>query len=138
MSRKLNAYRVLFDENGDPRFSCFGLIKNSRDGKSYSTNLAYAPPEYLRNGRVTPESVIFSFGTVLLDLLSGKHIPPSHALDMIKGRNIQLLMDSHLEGNFSTEEATVFFDLASQCLQYEYESSPRVTLLTQPKINAKM
>nr|CAB3500264.1 unnamed protein product [Digitaria exilis] len=74
----LNAYRVLFDENGDPRLSCFGLMKNSRDGKSYSTNLAYTPPEYLRNGRVTPESVIFSFGTVLLDLLSGKRIPPSH------------------------------------------------------------
>ena len=30
------------------------------------------------SGRVTPESVIFSFGTVLLDLLSGKRIPPSH------------------------------------------------------------
>ncbi|CAA2966025.1 probable serine threonine- kinase At4g35230 [Olea europaea subsp. europaea] len=74
----LNAYRVLFDENGDPRLSCFGFMKNSRDGKSYSTNLAYTPPEYLRNGRVTPESVVFSFGTVLLDLLSGKHIPPSH------------------------------------------------------------
>lgn len=29
-------------------------------------------------GRVTPQSVIYSFGTVLLDLLSGKHIPPSH------------------------------------------------------------
>jgi hypothetical protein len=25
-------------------------MKNSRDGKSYSTNLAYTPPEYLRNG----------------------------------------------------------------------------------------
>ncbi|XP_058098493.1 serine/threonine-protein kinase BSK1-like isoform X2 [Magnolia sinica] len=74
----LNAYRVLFDEDGNPRLSCFGLMKNSRDGKSYSTNLAYTPPEYLRNGRVTPESVIFSFGTVLLDLLSGKHIPPTH------------------------------------------------------------
>ncbi|GJN09187.1 hypothetical protein PR202_ga27169 [Eleusine coracana subsp. coracana] len=73
----LNAYRVLFDENGDPRLSCFGLMKNSRDGKSYSTNLAYTPPEYLRNGRVTSESVIFSFGTILLDLLSGKRIPPS-------------------------------------------------------------
>lgn len=74
----LNAYRVLFDEDGDPRLSCFGLMKNSRDGKSYSTNLAYTPPEYLRNGRVTAESVMYSFGTVLLDLLSGKHIPPSH------------------------------------------------------------
>ncbi|CAN1163202.1 Serine/threonine-protein kinase BSK1 [Linum perenne] len=102
----LNAYRVLFDENGDPRLSCFGLMKNSRDGKSYSTNLAYTPPEYLKNGRVTPESVMFSFGTVLLDLLSGKHIPPTHALEMIRGRNILLLMDSHLEGNFSTEEVS--------------------------------
>ncbi|CAL5416198.1 unnamed protein product [Camellia sinensis] len=122
----LNAYRVLFDENGDPRLSCLGLMKNSRDGKSYSTNLAYTPPEYLRNGtgRVTPESVIFSFGTVLLDLLSGKHIPPSHALDMIRGKNILLLMDSHLEGNFSTEEATVVFDLASRCLQYEPRERP--------------
>ncbi|KAG7544999.1 Serine-threonine/tyrosine-protein kinase catalytic domain [Arabidopsis suecica] len=113
----LNAYRVLFGEDGDPRLSCFGLMKNSRDGKSYSTNqLAYTPPEYLRNGRVTPESVTYSFGTVLLDLLSGKHIPPSHALDMIRGKNIILLMDSHLEGKFSTEEATVVVELASQCL----------------------
>ncbi|KAM7258526.1 hypothetical protein ACFE04_014267 [Oxalis oulophora] len=121
----LNAYRVLFDEDGDPRLSCFGLMKNSRDGKSYSTNLAYTPPEYLKNGRVTPESVIYSFGTVLLDLLSGKHIPPSHALDMIRNKNIVLLMDSHLEGKFSTDEATVVMGLASQCLQYEPRERPK-------------
>nr|XP_010918220.1 serine/threonine-protein kinase BSK1 [Elaeis guineensis] len=125
----LNAYRVLFDEDGDPRLSCFGLMKNSRDGKSYSTNLAYTPPEYLRNGRVTAESVIFSFGTVLLDLLSGKHIPPSHALDMIRGKNILLLMDSHLEGKFSTEEATTLVDLASECLQYEPRDRPNTKKL---------
>uniref|UniRef100_M8BSI1 Putative serine/threonine-protein kinase n=1 Tax=Aegilops tauschii TaxID=37682 RepID=M8BSI1_AEGTA len=125
----LNAYRVLFDENGDPRLSCFGLMKNSRDGKSYSTNLAYTPPEYLRNGRVTAESVIFSFGTVLLDLLSGKRIPPSHALDMIRSRNIQALMDSHLEGNYSTEEATTLVNLASQCLQYEPRDRPDIKKL---------
>lgn len=76
----LNAYRVLFDEDCDPRLSSFGLMKNSRDGKSYSTNLAYTPPEFLRTGRVIAESVIYSYGTVLLDLLSGKHIPPSHVL----------------------------------------------------------
>ncbi|KAI3442435.1 Protein kinase domain-containing protein [Psidium guajava] len=122
----LNAYRVLFDENGDPRLSCFGLMKNSRDGKSYSTNLAYLPPEYMKNGRVTPESVIYSFGTILLDLLSGKHIPPSHALDMIRGKNNSELMDSHLAGKFSMEEAMKVVNLASQCLQHEPRERPNI------------
>ncbi|KAL5231803.1 hypothetical protein ABZP36_030579 [Zizania latifolia] len=125
----LNAYRVLFDENGDPRLSCFGLMKNSRDGKSYSTNLAYTPPEYLRNGRVTPESVVFSFGTVLIDLLSGKRIPPTHALDMIRSRSIQAIMETNLEGKYSTEEATTLVDLASQCLQYEPRDRPDIKKL---------
>lgn len=115
----LNAYRILFDEDGDPRLSSFGLMKNSRDGKSYSTNLAYTPPEFLRTGRVIPESVIYSYGTVLLDLLSGKHIPPLHALDLIRGKNVLLLMDSSLEGQYANDDATKLVELASKCLQSE-------------------
>ncbi|MBA0558769.1 hypothetical protein Golob_015773, partial [Gossypium lobatum] len=159
----LNAYRIVFDDEGNPRLSCFGLMKNSRDGKSYSTNLAFTPPEYLRtevclemlfileyryvlmllthssgvvwlyelcwstvstSGRVTPESVIYSFGTLLLDLLSGKHIPPSHALDLIRDRNIQMLTDSCLEGQFSNDDGTELVRLASRCLQYEPRERP--------------
>lgn len=40
----------VFEQVGNPRLSCFGLMKCSREGKSYSTNLAFAPPEYLRIG----------------------------------------------------------------------------------------
>ncbi|KAL0793978.1 hypothetical protein Bca101_065355 [Brassica carinata] len=120
----LNAYRVLFDDDSNPRLSCFGLMKNSRDGKSYSTNLAFTPPEYLRTGRVTPESVMYSYGTLLLDLLSGKHIPPSHALDLIRDRNIQMLMDSCLEGQFSSSDGTELIRLASRCLQDEPRERP--------------
>ncbi|KAM7256234.1 hypothetical protein ACFE04_011975 [Oxalis oulophora] len=120
----LNAYRIVFDDEANPRLSCFGLMKNSRDGKSYSTNLAFTPPEYLRTGRVTPESVTYSFGTLLLDLLSGKHIPPSHALDLIHNRNLQMLTDSCLEGQFSTDEGTELVRLASRCLQYEPRERP--------------
>ncbi|CBI34674.3 hypothetical protein VitviT2T_001979 [Vitis vinifera] len=120
----LNAYRIVFDDDGDPRLSCFGMMKNSRDGKSYSTNLAFTPPEYLRTGRVTPESVMYSFGTLLLDLLSGKHIPPSHALDLIRDRNIQMLTDSCLEGQFSSDDGTELVRLASRCLQYEPRERP--------------
>ncbi|XP_073034651.1 serine/threonine-protein kinase BSK5-like [Primulina eburnea] len=125
----LNAYRVLFDQDGNPRLSCFGLMKNSRDGKSYSTNLAFTPPEYLRTGRVTPESVVYSFGTMLLDLLSGKHIPPSHALDLIRGKNFLMLMDSCLEGHFSTDDGTELVRLATRCLQYEARERPNAKSL---------
>lgn len=125
----LNAYRVLFDQDGHPRLSCFGLMKNSRDGKSYSTNLAFTPPEYLRTGRVTAESVVYSFGTLLLDLLSGKHIPPSHALDLIRGKNFLMLMDSCLEGHFSNDDGTELVRLASRCLQYEPRDRPNARTL---------
>ena len=43
---------------------------------------------------------------------------------MIRGKNILLLMDSHLEGKFSTDEATIVVDLASKCLQYEPKERP--------------
>ncbi|KAL1217108.1 Serine/threonine-protein kinase BSK4 [Cardamine amara subsp. amara] len=122
----LNAYRVLFDEECNPRLSTFGLMKNSRDGKSYSTNLAFAPPEYLQTGRTTAESVIYSFGTLLLDLLTGKHIPPSHALDLIRDRNLQTLTDSCLEGQFSNIDVTKLVRLASRCLLYENRERPNI------------
>lgn len=48
---------------------------------------------------------------------------------MIRGKNILLLMDSHLEGNFSTEEATIVMELASQCLQYEPRERPNTKKL---------
>ncbi|GJN22821.1 hypothetical protein PR202_gb10420 [Eleusine coracana subsp. coracana] len=149
----LHAYRVVFDVDGNPRLSCFGLMKNSRDGKSYSTNLAFTPPEYLKTGkcatqtnpcqfplhfffiflncyisagRVSPESVVYSFGTILLDLLSGKHIPPSHALDLVRGKNFLVLMDSCLEGHVSNSDGTDLMRLASRCLQYEARDRPNL------------
>ncbi|KAF8396859.1 hypothetical protein HHK36_018494 [Tetracentron sinense] len=189
----LNAYRVLFDKDGNPRLSCFGLMKNSRDGKSYSTNLAFTPPEYTRTGRVSPESVVYSFGTLVLDLLSGKHIPPSHvnfpflvlsfvghgnlyqfsfdilrsflsqelkvfcsstscwnyigvlavvklvrmscqfvpsmALDLIRGKNFLMLMDSCLEGHILNDDGTELVRLASRCLQYEPRERPNAKSL---------
>jgi len=38
-------------------------------------------------------------------------------------------MDSHLEGNYPTEEATTMVDLVSQCLQYEPRDRPNTKKL---------
>ncbi|XP_050116492.1 serine/threonine-protein kinase BSK2-like [Malus sylvestris] len=53
--------------------------------------------------RVIPESVIYSYGTILLDLLSGKHIPPSHAPDLIRRKNVDGFI---IEGQYANDDAT--------------------------------
>ena len=47
-------------QEANPRLSCFGLMKNSRDGRSYSTNLAFTPPEYLRTGNIAFLLLLFT------------------------------------------------------------------------------
>ncbi|VVB17081.1 unnamed protein product [Arabis nemorensis] len=106
----LSAYTILFDKDGDACLSCFGLLKENEDDQRTT-------------GSVNSQSVIYRFGTVLVNLLTGKQIPPSHAPEMINGKNVIDLMDPNLEGKFSAEEATVVLQMASRCLQYEDRES---------------
>lgn len=48
---------------------------------------------------------------------------------MIKSGNLRILMDSHLEGNYPTEEATTLVDLVSHCLAYEPRDRPNIKKL---------
>ncbi|KAK1412838.1 hypothetical protein QVD17_34375 [Tagetes erecta] len=121
----LNAYKVLFDQECNPRLSSFGLMKSRQDGKNYGMDLTFRPPEYFTTGiRVTAEGVIYSFGTILLDLLSGKHINPRTAFDLIEGKNFQWLIDSYLEGQFSIDDATELIRIACSCLRPEFQERP--------------
>lgn len=56
------------------------------------------------------------------------------ALDLIRDRNLQMLTDSCLEGQFSDNDGTELVRLASRCLQYEPRERPNpkslVTALT--------
>lgn len=46
------------------------------------------------------------------------------ALDLIRDRNLQMLTDSCLEGQFTDDEGTELVRLASRCLQYEPRERP--------------
>ncbi|RID44200.1 hypothetical protein BRARA_I01014 [Brassica rapa] len=106
----LSAYSIMFDENGDACLSCFGLMKETNNDRKAT-------------GSVNPESVMFRFGTILVDLLTGKPIPPSHAHETIHGKNVAELIDPNLKGKFSADEAIIVFKLAFKCLQYEDRES---------------
>lgn len=53
----------------------------------------------------------------------------SQALDLIRGKNFLMLMDSCLEGHFSNDDGTELVRLASRCLQYEIRERPNVKSL---------
>jgi BR-signaling kinase len=51
------------------------------------------------------------------------------ALDLIRGKNILLLMDSSLEGQYANEDASKLVDLSSKCLQFEARDRPNIKYL---------
>ncbi|XP_039134492.1 serine/threonine-protein kinase BSK1-like [Dioscorea cayenensis subsp. rotundata] len=121
----LNPHKVLFDEVGNPCLSCFGLVKNHRDERCFHTNIAYTPPGCLY-GMASAKSMVFSFGILLRDLLSGKQISDEQAMDAILGTRIPIVLDSRLWGKCSAEGATALVKLAYDCLQYKPIDRPSI------------
>lgn len=67
----------------------------------------------------------------LLDNLSDHSLPcfTFQALDQIRSKNFSTLMDSALEGQFSSTDAIELFRLASRCLQDEARERPNAKSL---------
>lgn len=51
------------------------------------------------------------------------------ALDLIRGKNMLLLMDSYLDGQFTNEDGVELVRLASRCLQLEPRERPNAKML---------
>ncbi|KAH7669130.1 Non-specific serine/threonine protein kinase protein [Dioscorea alata] len=120
----LSPYKILFDEADNPCLSCFGLVKNHRNGRYYCS--PYMPPE-CRSGMITPKSMIFGLGYMIRDLVSGRQIPQDHEmLEMVVGKQIPIRPDSRLKGEYSAEDATALLELASQCMRHKPNDRPTI------------
>lgn len=76
--RDMKSSNVLLDENLEARVSDFGMARlmNALDTHLSVSTLAgtpgYVPPEYYQSFRCTTKGDVYSYGVVLLELLSGK------------------------------------------------------------------
>ncbi|XP_054811605.1 receptor-like serine/threonine-protein kinase At1g78530 [Prosopis cineraria] len=150
--RDIKSSNILLDENMDARVSDFGLATLMEPDKTHvSTVVAgtfgYLAPEYFDTGRATFKGDVYSYGVVLLELLTGRK--PSDETFMEEGTKLvtwvkavvqekeeELVLDNRL-GSCPMQEVKNVFKIAMMCLESDPLKRPTmaevVSLLEQMK-----
>ncbi|KAG8366147.1 hypothetical protein BUALT_Bualt17G0045700 [Buddleja alternifolia] len=129
--RDIKPTNILLGSNFQAKLSDFGLSKVICMGLSYVSSevrgtFGYVDPEYQKNHHVHSSTDVYSFGIVLLQLLSGQRVinmdvnrpmPLSRmAKNLIKGGDITEFADQKLNGQYSVEAFQLIFKLALSCI----------------------
>ncbi|KAI4363867.1 hypothetical protein MLD38_020033 [Melastoma candidum] len=147
--RDFKSSNILLDQSFHAKVSDFGLAKLGPEkvGGHVSTRVlgtqGYVAPEYALTGHLTPKSDVYSYGVVLLELLTGRvpvdmKRPPgeqvlvSWALQHLTDREkVTLIMDPALEGQYSLKEVVQVAAIAAMCVQPEADYRPLMADVVQ-------
>ncbi|KAI9122144.1 hypothetical protein K1719_006833 [Acacia pycnantha] len=142
--RDIKARNILLDRNLRPKVSDFGLAKLLRDDKSYvSTQVAgtlgYLAPEYASSGKVTRKSDVYSYGILLLEIVSGLPVVDpcqdtqrflvEKAWAAYEAGDLTKMVDAELkeESVAEEEESVRFLKVGLLCAQETAKLRPRMS-----------
>ncbi|KAG6503497.1 hypothetical protein ZIOFF_035812 [Zingiber officinale] len=143
--RDFKSSNILLDEDWNAKLSDFGLARQGpTEGITHVTTAVvgtagYAAPEYIRTGRLTAKSDIWSYGVFLYELITGRrpidrNRPKSEQklLEWVKPylsdtKKFRKIIDPKLEDEYSLKSAAKLSSVANRCLRRQSKSRPKMS-----------
>ncbi|KAL0710742.1 hypothetical protein Bca4012_017720 [Brassica carinata] len=144
--RDIKSSNILLDGNLEARVSDFGLAKLLEDEESHITTIVagtfgYLAPEYMQSGRATEKTDVYSFGVLVLEVLSGKI--PTDTSFIEKGYNVvgwlnflisekraREIVDRSCEG-VETGSLDALISIATKCVSSSPDERPTMLRVVQ-------
>ncbi|XP_071734765.1 probable LRR receptor-like serine/threonine-protein kinase At1g67720 [Rutidosis leptorrhynchoides] len=142
--RDLKTNNILLDINMKAKVSDFGLSKLAIDGTSHVSSIVrgtvgYLDPEYYISNHLTDKSDIYSFGVILLELISGKEAISNQSFGTnyrnivqwakfhIENGDIQGIVDPCLGDEFDIQSMWKIAEKALMCVQPHANMRPAMS-----------
>ncbi|KAL7141759.1 hypothetical protein ABFS83_08G075300 [Erythranthe nasuta] len=149
--RDIKAANILLDMNFEAMVADFGLAKLTSDNYTHvSTRVmgtfGYLAPEYAASGKLTEKSDVFSFGVMLLELITGRRpvdltnktmedslVDWARPLltEALENGNYAELVDPRLEGNYVPHEIARMIACAAASIRHSARRRPRMSQIVR-------
>ncbi|KAK1321568.1 Proline-rich receptor-like protein kinase PERK13 [Acorus calamus] len=144
--RDIKSANILLDNSFEAQVADFGLAKLCNDMNTHvSTRVmgtfGYMAPEYASSGKLTDRSDVFSFGVVLLEIITGrKPVDASQPLgdeslvewarpllnQALDTGDFSVVVDPRLENNYVKSEVFRMMETAAACVRHSAPKRPRM------------